>query len=104
MTTTSTTAAASRDTSGPATTRVRILYFAWVREKVGRAEELLDVPAGIATIADLVGHLKQRGPEYAEAFARADVVRAAIDQTHVRPTAPIAGAREIAFVPPVTGG
>lgn len=89
---------------GNGTTRLRVLYFAWVREKVGRAEEVLDVPSGIDTVADLVGWLKARGPEYAEAFARADVVRAALDQTHVRPGTAIAGAREIAFFPPVTGG
>ena len=83
---------------------VKIRYFAWVREKIGKAEEVLDLPAGIETVADLVMWLKGLGPEYAEAFARADVVRAAIDQTHVKPTASVAGAREIAFFPPVTGG
>jgi molybdopterin synthase sulfur carrier subunit len=55
-------------------------------------------------VADLVGWLKGRGPEYAEAFARADVIRAAVDRSHVKPTASLAGAREIAFFPPVTGG
>ena len=83
---------------------VKILYFAWVREKVGRPEEILDLPAGVATVADLVAWLKQRGPEYAEAFARAEVIRVALDRTHVKPTAALAGAREIAFFPPVTGG
>jgi sulfur-carrier protein len=83
---------------------VKIRYFAWVREKTGKAEEVLDLPVGIDTVADLVGWLKGLGPQYAEAFARADVIRAAIDQTHVKPTASVAGAREIAFFPPVTGG
>lgn len=83
---------------------VKILYFAWVREKVGKPEEIVDLPAGVATVAELVAWLKTRGPEYAEAFARAGVVRAAIDKTHVQPTASIAGAREVAFFPPVTGG
>ena len=83
---------------------VKIRYFAWVREKVGKTEEIIDLPAGIATVADLVAWLTQRGPEYAEAFARPGVVRAAVDQTHVQPTASIADAREIAFFPPVTGG
>lgn len=83
---------------------LKIRYFAWVREKTGKAEEVVDLPAGIATIADLVAWLTRRGPEYAEAFARPGVVRAAVDQTHVQPTASIAGAREIAFFPPVTGG
>ena len=83
---------------------VNILYFAWVREKIGKARESVDLPSGIETVADLVAWLTKRGPEYAEAFARPSVVRAAVDQTHVQPTASIAGAREIAFFPPVTGG
>ena len=83
---------------------VRILYFAWVREKTGKPEEVVDLPPGVGTVQDLVAWLKGRGPEYAEAFARGDVIRAAIDRVHVKPTAAIAGAREIAFFPPVTGG
>ena len=84
---------------------VKILYFAWVREKIGKAEEILELPAGVDTVAELVGlAARSLGPEYAEAFARADVIRAAIDRTHVKPTASLAGAREIAFFPPVTGG
>ena len=83
---------------------VKILYFAWVREKTGKAEEVLDLPAGVATVAELVAWLRSLGPEYVEAFARPDVVRAAIDQAHVKPSASLAGAREIAFFPPVTGG
>jgi molybdopterin synthase sulfur carrier subunit len=83
---------------------VKIRYFAWVREKTGKAEEVLDLPGNVGTVAELVGWLKGLGPEYAEAFARADVIRAAIDQAHVKPTASLAGAREIAFFPPVTGG
>jgi molybdopterin synthase sulfur carrier subunit len=83
---------------------VKILYFAWVREKTGKAEEVVDLPAGVGTVAELVVWLKSLGPEYAEAFARADVIRAAIDRTHVQPTASLAGAREVAFFPPVTGG
>jgi molybdopterin synthase sulfur carrier subunit len=83
---------------------VKLLYFAWVREKIGKAEEVLDLPAGLATVADLVAWLRERGPEYAEAFARPGVVRAAVDRKHVPPTSAIAGAREIALFPPVTGG
>ncbi len=83
---------------------VKILYFAWVREKVGKAEELLDLPVSVKTVADLVAWLKGRGPEYEDAFTRPGVVRAAVDLTHVQPTASIVGAREIAFFPPVTGG
>jgi len=81
-----------------------ILYFAWVRERVGRASETVHVPAEVITIADLVTWLRGRGAEYAAAFDRPGVVRAAIDQRHVKPDAPITGAREIAFFPPMTGG
>jgi molybdopterin synthase sulfur carrier subunit len=83
---------------------VKLVYFAWVREKVGRAEEIVDLPAGLNTVADLVVWLKGRGPGYAEAFGRPGVVRAAIDKRHVQPASPLAGAREIALFPPVTGG
>ncbi len=83
---------------------VTLRYFAWVREKMGRAEESLTLPAGLATVDDLVRWLKQRGPEYAAAFERSHVIRVALDQKHVKPSAAIAGAREIAFFPPVTGG
>ncbi|MFN3744674.1 MAG: molybdopterin converting factor subunit 1 [Hyphomicrobiaceae bacterium] len=83
---------------------ITLRYFAWLRERVGRSEEVLEVPPGIATVADLINWLKGRGPEYAAAFERADVIRAAIDHAHVRHEAPIAGAREIGFFPPVTGG
>jgi molybdopterin synthase sulfur carrier subunit len=83
---------------------LRIRYFAWVRERVGKAEEDLDVPANIATVEQLVGWLAARGEEYAHAFANPKVVRAALDQHHVKPDAPLKNAREIAFFPPMTGG
>lgn len=83
---------------------VKIVYFAWVRERVGKGEEVLEPPSDVATVADLVTWLRTRGPEYVSAFAKPEVVRAALDHTHVKPSAKIAGAREIAFFPPVTGG
>jgi sulfur-carrier protein len=83
---------------------MRLLYFAWVREKTGVAAEEVELPAGIATVGDLMAWLKTRGGGFADAFARTDVVRAAIDQTHARHDVRLAGAREIAFFPPVTGG
>jgi molybdopterin synthase sulfur carrier subunit len=83
---------------------VKIRYFAWVREKTGKAEEVLDLPAGVTTVAELMAWLRGLGPEYAEAFARAEVIRAAVDQAHVKPGASLVGAREVAFFPPVTGG
>ncbi len=83
---------------------VKLVYFAWVRERIGKAEETVELPGGVATIADLAAWLAARGPEYAAAFAKPEVVRAAINHAHVKPGTSIAGATEIAFFPPVTGG
>jgi len=83
---------------------ITLRYFAWVREKAGLAEETVDLPPGAETVGDVIRWLKTRGPEFAAAFEREAVIRAAIDQTHVKHNAPVAGAREIAFFPPVTGG
>jgi sulfur-carrier protein len=83
---------------------VRVLYFAWVREKIGKTEEIIDLPAGAGTVAELIALLRSKGPEYEQAFARPDVVRAAINQHHVSRDASLADAREVAFFPPVTGG
>ena len=83
---------------------MKLVYFAWVRERIGRAEEEVELPAGIATVSDLVGWLKGRGEEYAYAFETEGIVRAAIDRVHVKPDASLAGAREVAFFPPMTGG
>ena len=83
---------------------MKIRYFAWVRERVGKPEEEIEVPAGVATVDELMTWLSSRGEEYAHAFANPTVVRAAIDRAHVRPDAAVAGAREIAFFPPMTGG
>ena len=83
---------------------VKLLYFAWVRERVGKGEEEVEPPAGIATVAELIEWLARRGEPYAHAFENPKVIRAAIDRTHVRPETAIAGAREIAFFPPMTGG
>ncbi|HMA70985.1 MAG TPA: molybdopterin converting factor subunit 1 [Xanthobacteraceae bacterium] len=83
---------------------MKLLYFAWVRERVGKGEEVVDPPAGVATVADLMIWLAARGEEYAFAFANPKVIRAAVDRTHVKASAPIAGAKEVAFFPPMTGG
>ena len=82
---------------------VKVLYFAWVRERVGKAEEVVEPPAGVATVGDLMGWLAGRGEEYAFAFENPKVIRAAIDRTHVKADAAIAGAREVAFFPPDDG-
>jgi molybdopterin synthase sulfur carrier subunit len=83
---------------------VKVRYFAWVRERVGKAEEDIEIPPGVATVSDLVAWLTGRGEGYAYAFENPKVIRAAIDKTHVRADARITGAGEIAFFPPMTGG
>ena len=83
---------------------MKVLYFAWVRERIGKTEESVEPPADVTTVADLIGWLSKRGEEYAYAFEKPKVIRAAIDRTHVRPDTKIAGAGEIAFFPPMTGG
>ena len=83
---------------------MRIVYFAWVRERIGKTDEDVEVPANVTTVADLANWLAGRGEEYAHAFENPAVVRAAIDKRHVKPDTVLAGAREIAFFPPMTGG
>jgi molybdopterin synthase sulfur carrier subunit len=83
---------------------VKLRYFAWVRERVGKAEEDIDPPDAVTTVGDLVAWLARQGEGYAYAFENPKVVRSAIDKRHVRAEAQIAGAREIAFFPPMTGG
>ena len=83
---------------------LKLRYFAWVRERVGKTEEDIEGPAGIATGGELMAWLASRGEEYAHAFANPKVIRAAINRTHVKPQTPINGAGEIAFFPPMTGG
>jgi molybdopterin synthase sulfur carrier subunit len=83
---------------------MKILYFAWLREKVGVSSEDLAVPDAVATVRELMLWLQARGAGHAAAFANGKLVRCAVDQEFVGMDAPIAGAREIAFFPPVTGG
>lgn len=82
----------------------KFLYFAWVRERIGSHSEELEVPAGVTTVRELLIWLSSRGDEYANALSDRDSLRVALDQTHVEPDAPIAGTREIAIFPPMTGG
>ena len=83
---------------------MKAVYFAWVRERIGKSEETLAPPAEVVTIGDLMAWLKTRGEGYSEAFADGSTIRTAIDRDHVKHDAAIAGAREIAFFPPMTGG
>jgi molybdopterin synthase sulfur carrier subunit len=83
---------------------MKVKYFAWVRERVGKSEETVEPPATVRTVGELMAWLARRGETYAYAFAKPRVIRAAIDHAHVKQDAVIAGAREIAFFPPMTGG
>ena len=83
---------------------MKLKYFAWVRERIGKSEETVEPPPSVRTIEELIGWLAARGETYAHAFETARVIRAAIDHAHVKQDTAIAGAREIAFFPPMTGG
>ncbi|KAB0680683.1 molybdopterin converting factor subunit 1 [Aureimonas leprariae] len=83
---------------------MKLVYFAWVRERIGLAEEVVQLPAGIVSVSDLLHWLKARGVGYEAALLAPETIRVAIDQEHVDHSSPIAGATEIAIFPPMTGG
>ncbi|MGN6305660.1 MAG: molybdopterin converting factor subunit 1 [Mesorhizobium sp.] len=83
---------------------MKLIYFAWVRERIGKPQEDIDLPAGVETVADLLSWLRTRGEEYEHALQHQKIIRVAIDQEHVEHGEKIAGAREIALFPPMTGG
>lgn len=83
---------------------MKLVYFAWVRERIGRAEEEIDLPADVATVGDLLGWLKARGPEYEHALAEPRAIRVALDHVHAPGNAALVGVREVALFPPMTGG
>jgi sulfur-carrier protein len=82
---------------------MRLLYFASLRERIGTGEEEIDLPPEARTVADVIAFLSARDEAYAATFA-SGTARAAVDKKHAKLDAPIAGAREIAFFPPMTGG
>ncbi len=81
-----------------------LVYFAWVRQKLGKGQETHELPPGIASVAALTEHLATLGPDYAEVFADPARLRAAVNQTHAGFHAAIKNDDEVAFFPPVTGG
>ena len=81
---------------------IDILYFAWLRERIGVPKEQLETSA--KTVADLVEELKGRDDRYAAAFADTAALRVVVDQQLAGFDAPLAGVREVAFFPPMTGG
>ena len=83
---------------------MKLVYFAWVRERIGLTEEEIDPPGSVATAGDLIDWLKTRGPEFEHAFAEPKAIRIALDKVHASRSAPIAGVREMALFPPMTGG
>ncbi|WP_159999269.1 molybdopterin converting factor subunit 1 [Roseomonas sp. 18066] len=83
---------------------MQILYFAWVRQKVGLGQEALDLPADVADVAGLIRFLSARSPGHAAAFAQAKQIRAAVNQEFCAPDHPVRNGDEVAFFPPVTGG
>ncbi|MGO4707250.1 molybdopterin converting factor subunit 1 [Microvirga sp. 2MCAF38] len=83
---------------------MKLVYFAWVRERVGKTDEDVALPETVETVSQLVGWLKTRGEEYEYAFEKEGIIRVAIDHVHAKPEERLAGAREIAFFPPMTGG
>jgi molybdopterin converting factor subunit 1 len=83
---------------------VRLLYFAWLRAKIGTAEEDLPLPPQVRDVAGLIEWLKSRGPGYAEAFKDLRTVRVAVNHDYVGPEHPLDDRDEVAIFPPVTGG
>ncbi|OLP58526.1 molybdopterin converting factor subunit 1 [Xaviernesmea oryzae] len=83
---------------------VDLVYFSWVRERIGRGEDRIELPETVKTAGDLIRHLKGLGDDYASALEHENVIRVAFDQEHVDHDEPIGGAREIALFPPMTGG
>ncbi|MBN9544378.1 MAG: molybdopterin converting factor subunit 1 [Alphaproteobacteria bacterium] len=81
---------------------MNLLYFAWVRQKIGKSEEQLATP--VADVAALIAHLKTLGPHYADAFADLSRIRVAVNQRHAGLDAKLGPQDEVAFFPPVTGG
>lgn len=83
---------------------LNIAYFAWVRERMGVADEAVEIPASVTDLAGLLAWLAARDARGALAFAEPHRIRAAVDGVMMGPDAPLTGAREVALFPPVTGG
>ncbi len=81
-----------------------LVYFAWVRERIGKTDETIALPPTVSTVSDLLDHLATLGEEYEYALEHRDVIRVALDQEHAEHDERIADAREIALFPPMTGG
>ena len=82
----------------------KLVYFAWVRERIGYAEEERDIPADVKTAGELIAYLSTQGENYEDAFQFPNAIRVAVNQEHVQHDESIEGAREIGIFPPMTGG
>ena len=83
---------------------MNLLYFAWLRQKIGKGEEQFDVPDSVKTVRALAQHLRARGAGYSDAFSDLSRLHAAVNQEHVSFDAAVSADDEVAFFPPVTGG
>jgi molybdopterin synthase sulfur carrier subunit len=83
---------------------VTLLYFAWVRQKIGKSEDVIALPPHVTDGGALIAHLKSLGSNYADAFADPARIRIAVNQHHTSFAAPVADSDEVALFPPVTGG
>jgi molybdopterin synthase sulfur carrier subunit len=83
---------------------MKVLYFAWLRERIGKPEEEITFPVSVSNVREAMAHLASLGEEYAYAFENPAIIRAALDRRHVPPETSLGAAREIAFFPPMTGG
>lgn len=83
---------------------MKLLYFAWLRAKIGTSEEMVDLPTDVTTVGNLLEWLKRRGPRFADALQDASVVRVAVNQNYVPWDHPVRAGDEVALFPPVTGG
>jgi sulfur-carrier protein len=83
---------------------MKLLYFAWLRVRIGRAEESVELPAEVTTVTGLLDWLRTRGPGFAEALKDTRIVRVAVNQRYVAGDHPVKAGDEVALFPPVTGG
>ncbi|MDA0368051.1 MAG: molybdopterin converting factor subunit 1 [Proteobacteria bacterium] len=83
---------------------MKVLYFAWLRQRVGVAEETVDLPDDVTTVGAMLAWLRERSDAHATALADLSVVRVAVNQDYARDGDPVANGDEVALFPPVTGG
>lgn len=84
---------------------MKLVYFAWLRERLGRNEEIVELPDDVSTVADLFGWLRSREEPFSDVFEHSEIIQVAINQKHVQDrSASLADASEIALFPPMTGG